>query len=201
MIMKEPSAPEYYLDSFPRDSFPRYVWADKPPATLPPAAWTTETTHRDGQQGGLPLTTEQSLRIYDILCRFTGDSGAIRQAEFFVYRPSDKAALEGALERYKSGAPIEPTTWIRATASDVELVRSLGVRETGMLASASDRINPRLTYAYNVAALTPSRALASRAVRYRASAIPGPPFPNVLVSPDRPNIPCHSERSEESRLL
>jgi 2-phosphinomethylmalic acid synthase len=138
MIMKEPSAPEYYLDSFPRDSFPRYVWADKPPATLPPAAWTTETTHRDGQQGGLPLTTEQSLRIYDILCRFTGDSGAIRQAEFFVYRASDRQALEGALERHRAGAPIEPTTWIRATAKDVALIRQLGVRETGMLASASD---------------------------------------------------------------
>ena len=105
---------------------------------LPHAAWTTETTHRDGQQGGLPLTTAQSLHIYDILCRFTGTSGAIRQAEFFVYHPSDRAALEGALERYQDGAPIEPTTWIRATAKDVELIRQLGVRETGMLASASD---------------------------------------------------------------
>ena len=102
------------------------------------AAWTTETTHRDGQQGGLPLTTAQSLHIYDILCRFTGTSGAIRQAEFFVYHPSDRAALEGALERYQDGAPIEPTTWIRATAKDVALIRQLGVRETGMLASASD---------------------------------------------------------------
>src|SRR5689334_14943696 len=138
MTMKEPLAPEYYLDSFPRDAFPRYVWADAPPATLPPAAWTTETTHRDGQQGGLPLTVEQSLKIYDILCRFTGESGAIRQAEFFVYRPSDRAALQGVLERYQAGAPIEPTTWIRATAKDVVLIRSLGVRETGMLASASD---------------------------------------------------------------
>jgi 2-phosphinomethylmalic acid synthase len=105
---------------------------------MPAAAWTTETTHRDGQQGGLPLTTENSLKIYDILCRFTSDTGAIRQAEFFAYRPSDRAALEGALERYRSGAPIEPTSWIRATAKDVELIRSLGVRETGMLASASD---------------------------------------------------------------
>jgi 2-phosphinomethylmalic acid synthase len=105
---------------------------------MPAAAWTTETTHRDGQQGGLPLTTEHSLKIYDILCRFTGDTGAIRQAEFFAYRPSDRAALEGALERYRGGAPIEPTSWIRATAKDVELIRSLGVRETGMLASASD---------------------------------------------------------------
>src|SRR5258708_14323454 len=100
--------------------------------------WTTETTHRDGQQGGLPLSVEQSLKIYDILCRFTGDSGAICQAEFFAYRPSDRAALEGSLERYRGGAPIEPTTWIRASAKDVELIRILGVCETGMLASSSD---------------------------------------------------------------
>jgi 2-phosphinomethylmalic acid synthase len=136
-MIPEPQNPEYFLESFPRDDFPHHVWTDRP-ATLPASAWTTETTHRDGQQGGLPLTVNQSLRIYDLLCAFTGSSGAIRQAEFFVYRPSDKAALEGALERYRSGAPIEPTTWIRATAKDVTLIGSLGVRETGMLASASD---------------------------------------------------------------
>jgi isopropylmalate/homocitrate/citramalate synthase len=135
--ISDPASPEYFLDSFPRENFPQYLW-DERPSNLLPAAWMTETTHRDGQQGGLPLTTEQSLAIYDILCRFTGASGAIRQAEFFAYRPSDRASLEGALERYHSGAPIEPTTWIRATAKDVALISSLGVKETGMLASASD---------------------------------------------------------------
>src|SRR5215217_2611384 len=137
MMIPEPKEPEYFLDTFPRDDFPHYQWTDKP-KTMPASAWTTETTHRDGQQGGLPLTVEQSLQIYDILCEFTGASGAIRQAEFFVYRPSDRAALEAALERYRAGAPIEPTTWIRATAKDVALIGNLGVRETGMLASASD---------------------------------------------------------------
>ena len=133
----EPAEPEYFLTSFPRDAFPAYDWTERP-ATLPLEAWTTETTHRDGQQGGLPLSAEQSLKIYDILCRFTADSGAIRQAEFFVYRPSDRAALQGALEHYQNGAPIEPTTWIRATAKDVVLIQSLNIKETGMLASASD---------------------------------------------------------------
>jgi 2-phosphinomethylmalic acid synthase len=133
----DPSAPEYFLDAYPREAFPQYVWTERPDG-LPAEAWTTETTHRDGQQGGLPLTVEQSLKIYDLHCAFTGKSGAIRQAEFFVYRPSDRAALEGALERYRGGAPIEPTTWIRASAKDVELVKKIGVRETGMLASASD---------------------------------------------------------------
>jgi isopropylmalate/homocitrate/citramalate synthase len=129
--------PDYFLDSFPQDGFPRYLWTEKP-AHLPAQVWTTETTHRDGQQGGLPLTTEQSLEIYDILCKFTNTSGAIRQAEFFAYRDSDQRALQGALERFQSGAPIEPTTWIRAKREDVLLIRSLGVKETGMLASISD---------------------------------------------------------------
>src|SRR4029077_18671232 len=51
---------------------------------------------------------------------------------------ADRRMLEGALERHRAGAPIEPTTWIRATRRDADLVRSVGVRETGMLASASD---------------------------------------------------------------
>jgi isopropylmalate/homocitrate/citramalate synthase len=129
--------PDYALDAFPREGFPRWLWTRRPD-TLPPEAWTTETTHRDGQQGGLPLTVEQGVRIYELMCSFTGDSGAVRQAEFFVYRASDQAMLEAALERWRGGAPVEPTTWIRATAADVELIRGLGVRETGMLASASD---------------------------------------------------------------
>jgi isopropylmalate/homocitrate/citramalate synthase len=133
----EPDSPEYFMELFPRDAFPQYAWTERP-ASLPTSAWTTETTHRDGQQGGLPLSTEQSTKIYDILCRFTQDSGAIRQAEFFVYRPSDRAALEHTLERYRTGAPIEPTTWIRAAAKDVNLIAGLGIRETGMLASISD---------------------------------------------------------------
>ena len=92
----DPVQPDYCLDSFPRAGFPRYDWIDRPPGPLPADVWTTETTHRDGQQGGLPLTTEQSVKIYDLLCRFTGDSNAIRQAEFFVYRQADLAALDGA---------------------------------------------------------------------------------------------------------
>lgn len=135
-MVKDVKQPEYFLDSFPKEGFPAYVWEQRP--DLPVQVWTTETTHRDGQQGGLPLSFEQSLKIYDILCAFTGSSGAIRQAEFFVYRDSDKKALEAALERFQSNAPIEPTTWIRAKREDVKLIKSLGVKETGMLASASD---------------------------------------------------------------
>ncbi len=131
------AGPDYVESSFPRGDFPAYDWTQRPIA-LPPTVWTTETTHRDGQQGGLPLTTAQSLRVYELMCTFTGQSGAVRQAEFFVYRPADRDALSGALARWRDGAPVEPTTWIRATTKDVALIRALGVRETGMLASISD---------------------------------------------------------------
>jgi isopropylmalate/homocitrate/citramalate synthase len=129
--------PEYFEQQFPRETFPQYGWPMRPPA-LPAQVWTTETTHRDGQQGGLPLTTDQSIRIYKILCQFTRNSGAIRQAEFFVYRRSDLDALRAAQELFRSGYPVEPTTWIRASTKDVKLIQSLGVGESGLLASISD---------------------------------------------------------------
>ncbi|HEX7083523.1 MAG TPA: hypothetical protein VF186_05380 [Gaiellaceae bacterium] len=135
--LPDPAEPELFETAFPPDRFPVYDWTERP-ADLPAAVWTTETTHRDGQQGGLPLTVEQGVRLYELMCAFTGSSGALRQAEFFVYREADRRMLEAALERYRDGAPVEPTTWIRASRADAELVGGLGVRETGMLASASD---------------------------------------------------------------
>lgn len=130
------SEPQYFAEAFPEQGFPRFVWQQE--VALPKQAWTTETTHRDGQQGGLPLSAAQGVQIYQLLNAFSAQSGAIRQAEFFVYRTSDRQMLEMALEQHRSGAPIEPTTWIRASSKDVQLIASLGVRETGMLASASD---------------------------------------------------------------
>jgi isopropylmalate/homocitrate/citramalate synthase len=133
----ELQARNYFPDQFPKDRFPSRGWTERP-ASFPAEAWTTETTHRDGQQGGLPLTAEQSVRIYELLCRFTGKSGAIRQAEYFVYRKQDLYGFRAAQERHASGAPIEPTTWIRAAVKDVQLIQSLGVKESGLLASISD---------------------------------------------------------------
>src|ERR671936_587603 len=81
----DPPAPELFEGAFPRERFPRYDWTARPP-DLPAAAWTTETTHRDGQQGGLPLTVEAGVRIYELQCAFTGPSGALRQGGVFFYR-------------------------------------------------------------------------------------------------------------------
>src|SRR5690242_20862493 len=93
--LPDPAEPELFERAFPRDGFPVYDWEERP-RDLPAEVWTTETTHRDGQQGGLPLTVEQGIRIYELQCAFTGTSGAIRQAEFFVYRAADRRMLEAA---------------------------------------------------------------------------------------------------------
>src|SRR5262249_53268971 len=77
-------------------------------------------------------------RIYDLMCAFTGASGAIRQAEFFVYRPADRRMLESALERHRGGAPVEPATRIRATRRGAGLPRADGGAGAGVLAPASD---------------------------------------------------------------
>src|ERR671930_1066499 len=115
--MPDPEEPELFERAFPRGGFPVFDWTTRP-AELPSVVWTTETTHRDGQQGGLPLTVDQGVEIYELQCAFTGTSGALRQAEFFVYRGADRRMLEAALERYRDGASVEPTTWIRASAND-----------------------------------------------------------------------------------
>jgi 2-phosphinomethylmalic acid synthase len=128
--------PELFLDEFPEAGVPRVRFER---GRVPKEVWVTETTHRDGQQGGIPFTTEQAVRAYELIDRVSGPGRAIRQAEFFVYAKSDRDAFLRCLELWRSGkARVEPTTWIRASAPDVKLLRELGVRETGLLASASD---------------------------------------------------------------
>ena len=106
---------------------------DTETACAPARVWTTETTHRDGQQGGLPLSIERRASHLRAHVQVTGGSGAIRQAEFFVYRrPTD--AFSRRRWSVPGRRPIEPTTWIRASADDADLIREIGVRETGMLA-------------------------------------------------------------------
>jgi hypothetical protein len=70
------AGPDYFETYFPKDAFPNYGWSNLP-LGLPAQAWTTETTHRDSQQGGLPFTAKQHAAVYQILCDFTGQkSGA-----------------------------------------------------------------------------------------------------------------------------
>ncbi len=98
--------------------------------------WITDTTFRDGQQSLPPFTVEQTVRIYDMLHRLSGPKGIIRQSEFFLYTDKDKSAVEKCREREYEFPEI--TGWIRAKKEDLKLVKDMGLRETGILTSASD---------------------------------------------------------------
>ncbi len=96
----------------------------------------TDTTFRDGQQARPPYTVKQIVDLYDMLHRLSGPHGVIRQSEFFLYSDKDREAVERCLERgYRYP---EVTGWIRAVKSDFQLVKAMGLRETGILTSASD---------------------------------------------------------------
>ncbi len=96
----------------------------------------TDTTFRDGQQSCSPFTVENVVELYKMLHRLSGPNGIIRQSEFFLYSEQDRKAVEKCLELgYKFP---EVTSWIRANEKDFELVKSFGLKETGILVSCSD---------------------------------------------------------------
>ena len=103
---------------------------------MPEEIWITDTTFRDGQQSRAPYTAEQIVKIYDYLHRLGGPNGKIRQSEFFLYSKKDRDAVYKCLERgYRFP---EVTSWIRANKKDFQLVKDIGLRETGILVSCSD---------------------------------------------------------------
>ncbi len=96
----------------------------------------TDTTFRDGQQARPPYTVEQISNIFDFLHRMGGPKGIIRQSEFFLYTSRDKEAVDRC--RGKGYDYPQVTGWIRAKAEDLKLVKEMGLKETGILTSASD---------------------------------------------------------------
>ncbi|MGB2863078.1 MAG: hypothetical protein WBC05_07110 [Sedimentisphaerales bacterium] len=129
--------PNLYRDLFPYSEFPRVKFDGiVVPCDVPENIWITDTTFRDGQQARPPYTPEQILRIYGLLHEIGGDTGLIRQCEFFLYSEKDRKAVELCKERgYRYP---EITGWIRAVAADFKLVSQMGLSETGILTSASD---------------------------------------------------------------
>ena len=103
---------------------------------MPEEIWITDTTFRDGQQSRAPYTAEQIVKIYDYLHRLGGSNGKIRQSEFFLYSKKDRDAVYKCLERGYQFP--EVTSWIRANKKDFQLVKDIGLRETGILVSCSD---------------------------------------------------------------
>ena len=133
----EVKEPELYRSHFPYSTVPRIVFDGKiiPPDPAPDI-WITDTTFRDGQQARPPYTPKQIVDLYTLLHRLGGDSGIIRQSEFFLYSKRDREAVQGCLDLgYRFP---EVTGWIRANETDFELVKEMGLAETGILTSVSD---------------------------------------------------------------
>ncbi|MFH1369851.1 MAG: 2-isopropylmalate synthase [Planctomycetota bacterium] len=131
------SEPNLYREMFPYTEFPMVKFEKRGvPYEIPDKVWITDTTFRDGQQSRPPYTPEQVLKIYDLLHKIDGDTGLIRQSEFFLYSDRDRKAVELCKNRgYKYP---EITGWIRAVAEDFRLVKQMGLAETGILTSVSD---------------------------------------------------------------
>jgi isopropylmalate/homocitrate/citramalate synthase len=135
--LQEVDQPNLYRDMFPYSEFPKMTFDDQAvPMENPDDIWITDTTFRDGQQARAPYSPEQVLKIFDYLNAIDGGTGLIRQSEFFLYSDKDRRAVE--LCRQRGYQFPEITGWIRATVADFKLVKELGLKETGILTSASD---------------------------------------------------------------
>ncbi|MHB9036714.1 MAG: PDC sensor domain-containing protein [Armatimonadota bacterium] len=131
------SEPNLLREMFPYVDVPRIVF-DGQSVPMEPAKdfFITDTTFRDGQQARPPYKVEDIVRLYDMMSRLGGPNGIIRASEFFLYSEKDKEAVRKCQElghKYP-----EVTGWIRATKEDFQLVKSMGLKETGILTSASD---------------------------------------------------------------
>ena len=135
--LNDVAEPNVFRNLFPYDEVPKIAFNDRiVPHNMPEEIWITDTTFRDGQQSRAPYTAEQIVKIYDYLHRLGGPNGKIRQSEFFLYSKKDRDAVYKCLER-GSRFP-EVTSWIRANKKDFQLVKDIGLRETGILVSCSD---------------------------------------------------------------
>ena len=129
--------PNTFRNLFPYSEVPKIAFNDRiVPHCMPDNIWITDTTFRDGQQSRAPYSAEQIVKIYDYLNELGGPNGIIRASEFFLYSKKDRDAVYKCMERgYKFP---EVTSWIRASKKDFELVKDIGIKETGILVSCSD---------------------------------------------------------------
>jgi len=131
--MLDRTEPNLLRDDFPYSRIPPIRFEpDAVPQELPADIWITDTTFRDGQQARAPYRLEQIVDLYDLLSQLGGP--LIRQTELFAYTPLDREAIAACQGRRGP----EVTTWMRASLDDLQAVRATGVKETGILISASD---------------------------------------------------------------
>ena len=129
--------PNVFRNLFPYEEVPKIAFNNRiVPHNMPDEIWITDTTFRDGQQSRAPYSTEQIVTIYDYFKRLGGPKGKIRQCEFFLYSKKDRDAVYKCME--KGYQFPEVTSWIRANKKDFQLVKDIGMKETGILVSCSD---------------------------------------------------------------
>ena len=132
--LQDVEKPELFRDIYPYTEIPRITFNNRHvPVNMPEKLFITDTTFRDGQQSRTPYTADQIVQIYKLLHKLGGKNGIIRQSEFFIYSEKDREALRRCMDLGYDFP--ECTTWIRASKKDFELVKELGVKETGVLMS------------------------------------------------------------------
>ncbi len=129
--------PNLFRNIFPYNEIPRLVFNYRiVPMNVPEKLYITDTTFRDGQQARSPYTVNEICNLFDLLHKLDNGSGIIKQSEFFVYSKKDREAIDKCLE--KNYDYPEVTAWIRAKKEDFQLIKDIGIKETGILVSCSD---------------------------------------------------------------
>ncbi|MBQ9513604.1 MAG: 2-isopropylmalate synthase [Clostridia bacterium] len=129
--------PQLYREIFDYDNVPKIVFNNRfVPQAMPENIWITDTTFRDGQQSTSPFTVQQIVDLFKLMSRLGGKNGIIRQSEFFLYSEKDRQAARACMDLGLKFP--EVTSWIRANKKDFELVKEMGIKETGILVSCSD---------------------------------------------------------------
>ncbi len=129
--------PELFRETFSYEKVPAIDLSGEIIAPkMPDDIWITDTTFRDGQQARPPYTVQEIVDIFTFMSRMGGERGLIRQTEFFLYGKKDREAVEKCRELGLKFPEI--TAWIRAVKKDFELVKSMEIKETGILTSCSD---------------------------------------------------------------
>ena len=135
--LQDVEQPQLYREVFDYENVPKIIFnARNVPMAMPENIWITDTTFRDGQQSTSPYTVEQIVNIFKLMSRLGGKKGIIRQSEFFLYSEKDRKAAEACMNLGLEFP--EVTSWIRANKKDFELVKQMGIKETGILVSCSD---------------------------------------------------------------
>ncbi len=150
--LQDRDTPNLYRQLFDYDSVPKVSFNHRNvPINMPEEIWMTDTTCPDGQQSTSPFTVEQIVHLFTLLHKLGGKKGLVRQSEFFVYTEKDRRAIEECMALSFDFPEI--TSWIRANEKDFQLVKSIGIKETGILISCSDY------HIYNKMGLTRAQAM------------------------------------------